>query len=76
MEARAALESASRQVPSIAFHELGRTFDPYYLGLLPRIDQGSDPRKAAALYNEAILHGSPIAGIDLNRLKSSHQALR
>ncbi len=76
IEARAALESAISFVPSVALHELGRTYDPYYLGLLPSIDEGSEPRRAATFYQEAIVYGSPTAGIDLNRLKASHQALR
>ncbi len=76
IEARAALESAISLLPSAALHELGRTFDPYYLGLLPSIDEGSEPRRAAALYQEAIVYGSPTAGIDLNRLKASHPSLR
>ncbi len=75
-DARALLETAIGVVPAIAFLELGRTYDPYYLGMLVSIDDGSEPRRAAALYQEAILHGSETAGADLDRLRAGHSSGR
>lgn len=76
IEARAALQSVARSVPAAALHELARTYDPYYLGQLPSIDDGSEPRTAASLYQDAISHGVSAAGNDLDRLRASYPALR
>jgi hypothetical protein len=71
LDARKLLESAITATPGIALHELARTYDPYYLGQLPSIDDGSEPRRAAALYQDAILNGADAAGADLDRLRAS-----
>lgn len=76
IEARATLQSVARSVPAAALHELARTYDPYYLGQLPSIDDGSEPRTAASLYQDAINHGASAAGNDLDRLRASYPALR
>jgi hypothetical protein len=57
-------------------HELGRTYDPYYIGLLPRLNRGSEPLRAAAFYREAILQGARGADADLHRLQATHHSLR
>jgi hypothetical protein len=71
-EARSLLESAIDVAPAVALLELARTYDPYYLGMLSSIDEGSEPYRAAALYQDAILSGSPAAGTDLDRLRARH----
>lgn len=76
IEARATLHSVSEHQPASALHELGRTYDPYYLGQLPSIDDGSEPRTAATLYQGAISHGAVSAGNDLDRLRASHPGMR
>lgn len=76
IEARVTLQSVARSVPAAALHELARTYDPYYLGQLPSIDDGSEPRTAASLYQDAINHGASAAGNDLDRLRASYPALR
>lgn len=76
LEARTHLQAAARVSPALALLELARTYDPFYLGMLPTIDDGSEPRRAAALYQEAIVHGSPTAGTDLDRLRQMHPGLR
>ena len=75
-EARALLESAIPAAPGAALLELGRTYDPYYLGMMASIDEASEPRRAAALYQEALLHGADAAGADLDRLRAGHGAGR
>ncbi len=74
--ARKMLESAMGMLPSVVLHELGRTYDPFYLGQLERIDGGSEPNRAAAFYREAVMHGSADAGADLDRLRLWHQGAR
>lgn len=76
LEARSLFEAAARTSPALALLELGRTYDPYYLGMLEGIDAGSEPRRAALLYQEAIRHGSPTAGSDLDRLRGTVPGLR
>ena len=76
VEARVTLQTVVRSFPAAALHELARTYDPYYLGQLPKIDDGSEPRTAAALYQDAISHGASAAGNDLDRLRASYPALR
>lgn len=70
------LQSIVEAHPSVVLHELGRTYDPYYLGQLPQIDDGSEPRRAATFYQEAIGHGATAAGSDLDRLRSIYPGLR
>ena len=76
IEARIALQPVVRTFPAAGLHELARTYDPYYLGQIPRIDDGSEPRTAASLYEDAINHGATTAGNDLDRLRASYPALR
>lgn len=76
VEARIALQTIARNFPAAGLHELARTYDPYYLGQLPRIDDGSEPRTAASLYQDAINHGATSAGNDLDRLRASYPSLR
>lgn len=76
IEARLMLQSIASSSPAAALHELGRSYDPYYIGQLPAIDDGSEPRRAAALYQNAISHGSADAGNDLDRLRASYPGLR
>lgn len=75
-EARRLLEPLLDTMPVIAFHEMGRTYDPHYVGLLPRIDRGSDAQRAAAFYREAILQGARGAAADLERLRATHPNIR
>ena len=70
MAARTQFESAIEMAPGPALIELARSYDPYYLGQLATIDDGSEPRRAAALYQDAILHGAVAAGTDLDRLRA------
>lgn len=76
VEARMALQPIVRAFPATGLHELARTYDPFYLSQLPRIDDGSEPRKAASLYEDAINHGATAAGNDLDRLRASYPSLR
>ena len=76
LEARRVLESLLPIAPAAALHELGRSYDPHYLGQLDKIDSGSEPKTAAALYHEAIISGSVMAGSDLDRLRASHPSTR
>lgn len=76
IEARTTLQTVVPSIPDAALHELARTYDPYYLGQLPAIDDGSEPRTAASLYQDAINHGASAAGNDLDRLRASYPALR
>ncbi len=71
IEARMVLQLLLPLAPGPALHVLGRTYDPYYLGQLPRIDDGSEPRRAISLYEEALSHGVSSAGGDLDRLRAS-----
>ncbi len=70
LAARSQFESAVEIAPGPALLELGRSYDPYYLGQLTSIDDGSEPRRAAALYQDAILHGAVAAGTDLDRVRA------
>lgn len=76
IEARMVLQLLLPLTPGPALHVLGRTYDPFYLGQLPRIDDGSEPRRAVSLYEEAISHGMSSAGADLDRLRSSPVGVR
>ena len=76
IDARAILQAAIATAPAEALHELAKTYDPFYLGQLPSIDDGSEPRRAAVLYHDAILHGSTRAGADLDRLRAMLPAPR
>lgn len=71
IEARMVLQLLLPLAPGPALHALGRTYDPYYLGQLNQIDDGSEPRRALSLYQEAITHGVSGAGSDLDRLKGA-----
>jgi hypothetical protein len=62
--------------PAEVLHQLGRTYDPYYIGMIPRLNRGSDPQRAAAFYREAILQGARGADSDLHRLRATHHSLR
>lgn len=75
-EARALLESMLDTAPPAVLHELGRTYDPYYVGMLPRMNRGSEPQRAAAFYREAILQGARGADTDLDRLRTTHHSVR
>lgn len=48
--------------------ELGRTFDPWYLGQLPSPDVTAEPMRAQYYYEEAKLLGSVDATTDLQRI--------
>lgn len=48
--------------------ELGRTYDPWYLGQLPKSDVSADPMQAQYYYEEAKLLGSVDASTDLQRI--------
>lgn len=76
IEARMTIQSILNTAPAAALHELGRTYDPYYLSQLPRIDDGSEPRRAATLYQQAIAHGASAAVHDLDRIRAGHPGLR
>ncbi len=76
IEARVLLQSIMGVTPAAALHELGRSYDPFYLGQLPSIDEGSEPRRAAELYQQAIIHGASGAGPDLDRLRAGNPSLR
>lgn len=76
LEARRVLESLLPIAPAAALHELGRSYDPHYLSQLDTIDSGSEPKTAAALYHEAIISGSVLAGSDLDRLRASQPNTR
>lgn len=54
--------------------ELARTYDPNYLGRLPRTDAEADIERARALYEQAATLGSKAAEADLARLPGSAPA--
>lgn len=53
--------------------ELARTYDPFYLDMVPKPDAAPDPARARTLYEEAAKLGSASAEADLKRLPPKPQ---
>lgn len=76
IEARRTLQTLVTSAPSVVLHELARTYDPHYLAQLSSIDDGSELKRAAELYQEAISYGATEAVGDLDRLRSTNPNFR
>lgn len=68
VRAREWLMSAMNGSRPEALHELGRTFDPNYLGRIKEPNAEAEPSRARALYEEAVKLGAKGAGDDLAQL--------
>lgn len=62
--------------PAQILHELGRTFDPHYLGVSPSSDAVPSPEQSVSLYREALKYGAGAAQNDLDRLLKENPSLR
>ena len=76
VKARELLLTAVAEQPSEVLLELGRTFDPYYLGPITSADSQAEPSRAQSLYDEAQKLGSVVAARDLERLRRNYPNLR
>ncbi len=76
LQAREHLLANISLAPSEILHELGKTFDPFYLTKLPTSDVIASPKQAVSLYREALKYGANGASQDLERLLKSRPNLR